>query len=250
MLASIMALEKLRKIGMSDGEIKVYSALLDKGTASVNDLQENLGIDRRNIYDILNKLIERGLVSYVDDNKRKRFSALNPKRIVNYIEEKEVDLNNVKTEIQLIIPELVKRFESEKSKLNASVYRGKEGIKAIFDDMLNYRENFFIGSGGYVAINLPYFWQEYNRRRIKKGVRWYNLCRGELREKIKTTGKYIYNRYMPLEFSANPSVVFIYGDKLANVLWDKDFFAFVIESKEIASNYKKYHEFIWKRSKK
>ncbi len=244
-----MIIEQLRKLGMSDGEIKVYSALLDKGTASVNDLHEKLGIDRRNIYDILNKLIERGLVSYVDDNKRKRFSALNPKRIVNYIEEKESDLKNVKTEIQKIVPELVKRFESQKSDVSAAVYRGKEGIKAVFEDMLSHCENFFIGSGGYVAIKLPYFWQDYNGRRIKKGVKWYNLCRGELRGKIKTTGKYLYNRYMPLEFSANPSVIFIYGDKVANVLWDRDFFAFVIESKEIASNYKRYHEFIWKRSK-
>ena len=53
-----MTLEILRKIGLSEGEIKVYNALLDLGTSSLNQIHEKTGIERRNIYDILNKLIE------------------------------------------------------------------------------------------------------------------------------------------------------------------------------------------------
>ncbi len=240
-----MTLEKLRKIGLSEGEIKVYSALLDLGNASVNDVHEKIGIDRRNIYDILNKLIERGFISYSDENNKKSFRALHPKRILNYISEKENDLKKIREEIESEIPDIVKKFGSQKLEVNASVYRGKEGIKAVFEDMLNYHENLFIGSGGYVAEKMPYFWQEYNKRRTKKGVKSYNLVRGELRGKIKVFGKYFYNKYLPSEFSANPMVIFIYGNKVANVLWSGDFFAFMIESKEISENYKKYHKFLW-----
>ena len=59
----------LRNIGLSEGEITIYSALLDLGKAPVNKIHEKVGIERRNIYDILNKLIERGLVSYINENK-------------------------------------------------------------------------------------------------------------------------------------------------------------------------------------
>ena len=60
-----MELEYLRKIGLTSGEIKVYSAVLEIGASSLNKIHEKTGIERRNIYDILNKLIEKGLVSYV-----------------------------------------------------------------------------------------------------------------------------------------------------------------------------------------
>ena len=57
----LMQLELLRKIGLSEGEVKIYTALLDLGLSPINKIHERTGIERRNIYDILNKLIERGL---------------------------------------------------------------------------------------------------------------------------------------------------------------------------------------------
>ena len=106
-----MALEILRKIGLSDGEIKVYSALLDLGPASVNSVHERTGIERRNIYDILNKLIERGLVSYMTENKRRTFQASHPSKIINYIEERKSELDNVKKDIETDISPLIKIFQ-------------------------------------------------------------------------------------------------------------------------------------------
>ena len=240
-----MALEKLRDIGISEGEIKVYLSLLELGTASVDQIHKKIGKDRRNIYDILNKLIDKGFVTYIVENDKNKFQALPAKRILDYINEKESDLIKTKLEIKNEITSLIKKFEPENSSINASVYKGKEGIKAVFEDMLNYSENFFIGSGGYVAEKMPFFWQQYNKKRIKKGIKWYNLARGELKSKIKLSGKFLYNKFLPLEFSANPVVIFIYGNKVANVLWGKDFFAFVVESKEVAENYKRYHKFLW-----
>ena len=176
-----MEFEKLRKIGLPDGEIKVYSTLLEIGLASVNDIHEKTGMDRRNIYDILNKLIERGFITYVIENNKKQFQAIHPNRIVDYIEEKERDLRKIKLEIKTEISSIAKIFESNKSEISAKVYKGKEGIKAVFEDMLNYPKNYFIGSGGYVVEKMPFFWNEYNKRRIKKGIKCYNLARGELK---------------------------------------------------------------------
>ena len=52
-------------------------------------------------------------------------------------------------------------------------------------------------------------------------------------------------KYLPEEMSGNPTVIFIYGNKVANVLWGDEYFAFVIESKELAENYRKYHKYLW-----
>ncbi len=68
-----MELEYLRKIGLSEGEVKVYSAVLNIGTSNLNKIHEKTGIERRNIYDILNKLIEKGLISYTIEKGKKHF---------------------------------------------------------------------------------------------------------------------------------------------------------------------------------
>ena len=51
-------------------------------------------------------------------------------------------------------------------------------------------------------------------------------------------------KFLPKEFSVNPAVICIYGNKTANFALGEDFFAFVIENKEIAENYKKYHKYL------
>ena len=75
-----MNLEYLQKIGLTAGEIKVYNAVLELGISSLGKIQEKTGIERRNIYDILNKLIEKGLISYTIEKGKKTFQAKLPKK--------------------------------------------------------------------------------------------------------------------------------------------------------------------------
>lgn len=239
-----MELEFLGKIGLSKGEVKVYGAILDFGKCSINKIHENVGIERRNIYDILNKLIDKGLISYVMENKKRLFQITHPNKILGYIDEKEGDLEKTREKIKEKIPDMLQKFESKKPEIKAEIYRGKEGIKAVWEDMLNYKENYFVGSGRYAMKLMPNFWENWNKRRIKLKVKWYNLLREEMKKEVKAE-KYEFIKFLPKEFSANPVVIFIYGNKIANVLWGTDFFAFVIESKEINEYYRKYHKYLW-----
>lgn len=240
-----MALELLRDIGLSKGEEAVYEALLDLGQASVTKIHEKVGIERRNIYDIINKLIERGLATYITENKKRYFWLTHPNKIIAYLEEEQQELEQTKQEVIQQLPKLVQRFAQQQLDIRAEVYRGTEGIKSVFEDMLNYREGFFIGGGGYIANKLPFYWKHYNKRRLKRKVIWYNLGREEIRGHHITKEPLMHTKFLPKEFSGNPAAIFIYGDKTANVLWGKAFFAFVIESEELAQNYKRYHKYLW-----
>ncbi len=50
---------------------------------------------------------------------------------------------------------------------------------------------------------------------------------------------------LPKEFSGNPTVICIFGNKVVNFILDKELFAFVIECKELADNYRRYHKYLW-----
>jgi len=239
-----MAIDILKKLGLSDGEIKIYKALLNNGRCPINIIHEHTGIERRNIYDILNKLIERGLVSYVTENKKRYFKIVHPNRLLGYLDEKKDELEKTKEEISKDIPALIEKFNYKKPNLNAEVYRGIEGVKSVWEDMLNYKNVRWIGSGRYVPLKLPHWFANWNRRRIKKKVKFINIMRFEMRDKIEQYQEEEL-RYLPKEFSANPAVLCVYGNKIVNFLLGEDFFAFVVESKELAENYRAYHKYLW-----
>src|SRR3989338_4257999 len=90
----------LKKIGLTDTEIKIYVELLSIGATSAGKIVEETGIYRKNLYDALNKLIEKGLVTYVIENKIKFFQPKNPESLINYLEEKKAQIDERKKEIQ------------------------------------------------------------------------------------------------------------------------------------------------------
>jgi hypothetical protein len=68
--------------------------------------------------------------------------------------------------------------------------------------------------------------------------------RDELRKEYKPF-KFEEVKFLPPEFSGAPTVIGIYGDKVVQLLLGEEMFGFVVESKELAENYKKYHKYLW-----
>ena len=61
----------LEEIGLANSEIKVYRALLRTGSVRVGELMKEVTLHRSRVYDAINRLIEKGLVSYFIRNNIK-----------------------------------------------------------------------------------------------------------------------------------------------------------------------------------
>lgn len=241
----IMQKQILREIGLTETEIKVYLALLSLGTTSAGKIVEKTGTHRKNLYDALNKLIEKGLVSYVKENKIKFFQAKDPENLERYLNEKKSKIDEKKQELKNFLPELKEKFNSLDPEIESEIYRGEEGIKTILKECLNYKEVLFIGATGDVENRLPYFWPQYNKKREKLKCKWKLLLVYESRNKKLTKSKYYEYKVLP-KILSGLNVIYIYGDHVANVLWLEKPIAFVVKHKELANNYRKYFDYLWK----
>jgi HTH-type transcriptional regulator, sugar sensing transcriptional regulator len=237
-----MELKELHTLGLTNGEIKVYSAVLTTGNSSINQIHEKTGLERRGIYDIINKLIEKGLISYTEERKKKTYQTIPINKLKTQIQEKQEELNSLKHKL----PEIEKTFLSAKPKTRFEIFRGKEGIKTIFEDMLKQKNIYIIGGGFYLVKELPHFWPQYNERRIKAKCKWHNLVINELKNKIPET-KLVNYKILPEEFSGNSIAIIIYENKVVQLSWLEEKFAILIENKQIAENYKKYHKYLWEK---
>jgi len=240
--------ELLKEIGLTNREIEVYLILLDIGTSPVNRIYEKTGIQRRNIYDLLNKLVEKGLVTYITENKKKYFQPKDPHKLVDYIDEQKARLDDKRGELVENIGELKAKFDSIKTEQEAEIYRGLDGIKSILFDCLSAKEVLFIGATGMVEDKLPYFWPQYNKKRIANKISWKLLLNYEAKNKPITKSQLYSYKILPKELSG-PNVIYIYGDKIANVLWVDPPISFVIKDSRIAESYRKYFNFLWRTMK-
>ncbi len=75
----------LEEIGFTRNEIKIYLALLKLGASTTGKIIESTGLHRAIVYDTLEKLLKKGIVSFVIQNNRKVFKAYDPERLKNNI---------------------------------------------------------------------------------------------------------------------------------------------------------------------
>ncbi len=244
-----MNLESLKELDFSDGQVKVYSAVLELGISTLHKIQEKTGIERRNIYDILNKLIEKGLVTYTVEKGKRTYQCAHPHKIQEEIKKKQTGLSMLEKEL----PAMVSLFNLSKPDIRAEVFRGNEAIKALLTEALEYKASYWIGgNSGVENTSLKNWFGHWMQKRVEKKHVMYDLVDygtylSGLKPKDILKHKKVYYKYcsLPKELKS-PMVIIIFGNKVAQVLWKEQPFAFVLESKEIKESFMKYFYYFWK----
>ena len=231
-----MHLPSLIKLGLSDAESLIYLTVLKIGNATVKDLAKDSGFHRTNIYDVLEKLKEKGLITYYKEGKTTIYKAADPENLYALVREKQLFLDS-------LMPDLKKLQELRMESIEVEVFKGNEGMKASWRDMIKERKTILgFGVRGQLRQYLPEFAQQFLRDLKRHKIKYYGIyVRGE---KEPPYGFYTDVRYVPKEMSS-PVATFIYSDKVNINIWEPTLIAIVIKSKEVAESYKKHFELLW-----
>src|SRR3989344_1559343 len=129
-----MEISTLKEAGLTEGEIKVYLALLELGSSTTGPIIDKSKISRSIIYQILEKLMQKGLVSSITKEKTRYFQAAEPIKILEYVDEREKLFLENKKKIEELLPELIsKQLSSKKSETN--MYFGYKGIRTAHEHL-------------------------------------------------------------------------------------------------------------------
>ncbi len=232
----------LGELGLTDIEIDVYLAILDSGSCLAGEITRKTGIHRRTVYDAINRLIEKGLVSYIKTNNRKYFEAYHPTKLLEILREKEALVKQA-------LPELQKRFEFTKEKKETLFFKGKQAVKTVFDDQIKEeKEVLVIASTVEVRDILNYYFPKFNLQRKEKKIRMKMLFSESLKkdDMIKRI-PLAQIRYLPNHDSRVSTN--IYGDKVSIIVWGEVPTATLIKEKAIADAYRNYFEILWNMSR-
>jgi len=228
----------LAKIGLSNAESTIYLSLSKLGESSVKSISKDTGFHRTNIYDILEQLKEKGLVSFIRKGKVFYYSTTDPKNLFNLIEKRKEVLDN-------LMPDLEKLKKTSKEKINVSLFKGEEGMISVYNDMRRDKGIVYgLGIMGQLRAKLPDYANLFLRDLKLDKRKYYALY--DKKENISPVITEV--RILPKEIKI-PAATQIYSNKVLITIWEPDLIAILIESKEVAESYLNFFNLLWKISK-
>jgi sugar-specific transcriptional regulator TrmB len=230
----------LEEAGLTPIEARIYIVLLEKGSIRAGEITRHTGIHRRSVYDAIERLIEKGLVSYIKTNNRRYFEAAPPERLLELLKEKEDNIKQIMPELQL----MGKLSEEKKEVL---FFRGKQAIKTVFDDQIKEgKEVLLFGDALNVNEIIKYYFSHFDKQRVEKNIRVRSLFDESARKES-------YLRRIPLsdirfikKGNRAPTSTNIYGNKVSIIIWDENPKAILIADSALAESFRTYFEFMWK----
>ncbi|NQU78134.1 hypothetical protein HQ545_00010 [Candidatus Woesearchaeota archaeon] len=248
-----MNLDVLKEIGLTDGQIKVYLALLKLGSTTTGPVIDESGIAKSIVYNILEKLIEKGLVSYVLKNGIKHYTAESPSRILDYLKKRTAQLEAKTKDVEDLIPLLTQMQKPEK-KIEVQVYEGFKGVQTCYEHHIaRLKRGDELLALGILAHQEPryhQYWMRYHMKRIKLGFKNRMLFNTDTPREVlvnRNSYKDCDSRYMVRDLKT-PSWVMIYKDTAAIFLQNKDLVVEIV-NQEIADTFRAYFEDYWRDTK-
>ncbi len=227
----------LEELGLSEGEIKVYLALLKLGPIQVSKIKEETKLHRTTIYDFLEKLLNKGLASHVVRNNVKYYNAADPNMLVGFLKEKQEHLNQ-------ILPELNKLAKFKREEVKVEVYKGTEGLKTVMLDAIRAGQD-IVGMGIDESCwkkNLPIFTEQYQRMLKEKNMHEYILTKANpdfLFDQKQTHYKFVSASYF------SPTSTLVYANKILLTAWEPSLTSVLIENKQLAQAYRLHFNALW-----
>ncbi len=161
-----MIKEALEQIGLTPGEAEVYEALVNMGLSATGAITKKAGIASSKVYEVLQRLQKKGLVSFTVKNGVRYYDATPPERLIDFLDEKKEAISISQDTIKSIIPMIKEQRKSAASHNQTIVYTGIEGPKIVLHEILEAGKRGIPNCGfgtdmdPYVK-HLPYFLKRY-----------------------------------------------------------------------------------------
>jgi sugar-specific transcriptional regulator TrmB len=238
----------LKEFGLTPTETKAYLALLKLGESTVPEVVRKTGLHKPNAYNALNSLEKKGLVSQIRKEHKLFYSALNPEKLFGILESKKEDLNSV-------FPALKQFYQAKKIKREVNVLSGREGLKAIFNDIERSGKDIFLVGSAMQAFSAL----GYNALQLLKRLKKKNIAIKALMADKEKTRKHIEELQKAVNIGNvrfysekyfTPASFMTYSDRLIMLLWEDEPLIIWIKDEQLAKTFRNYFEMIWKAAKK
>lgn len=256
-----MDIKNLEIIGLTPKEIKLYDALLELGECTRSKLAKTSSISPSKVYDVAQKLIEKGLITSIKKNGFIHFSPASPSKINEYLElKKNTLLTNLQKETHLIselMPTLLLKYQKTKEETNIEAFYGWNGLKTAYNEILNSMTktdiNYVFGASlGQNSKQSDQFYSRYLKEIKKIGFKQKIIYNEEVKDHFQRLKIYPKNSKHEIRFLLHNTLVEtnIYKEGVLLIMLFNNPIVIRIKGKEAINSFKQYFDSMWKLAKK
>jgi HTH-type transcriptional regulator, sugar sensing transcriptional regulator len=235
--------QTLEQLGLDGKKAKVYLAALQLGTASAQEVAKKAGLKRPTATEILEGLVERGLVSFVTEKRTRLFTVEPPQKLIALLQEQE-------RQTKMIIPQLEAMYGKAWHRPRVQFYEGIEGIKTVYEDTLTTSTKELRGilsMQDLYRIPGKAYMDDYVQRRIGAGIAL-KVIRSESKE-VEATWFASHREKRELHLAPKgmdfAMTMYLYDDKVALIGTEKEPFGLIMHSKDFYQTQLQFFETLW-----
>jgi predicted transcriptional regulator len=236
----------LKQLGLTEGEARVYFSLLKLGSTKIGPIVNDSHISRSKVYDVLERLSTKGLVSHITVGEVRHYNAVEPYRLRDYIAKKEEQVKSQREIIDGMIPYLA-QVASKNRESSAEIFTGDRGLRTAYEIM--YKDvktgevlRYFYPYGDYHEVASPFYERLYRFQKSKK-LKEKGIGIGAFK-KSKYYKSYPKDARMRFVSFPLPGTMDVFQDKLLIVSWEA-MTGILMISKEISNHFSRYFDSIW-----
>jgi sugar-specific transcriptional regulator TrmB len=236
--------KELENLGLDNKEVQVYLSLLEIGEASIAKISKKSGVKRTTVYNAIEALKEKGLVSSTVKRQSTLYIAEDPRKLEQELSEKMLSLKN-------ILPELlsISNFIDKKPKIK--FFEGFGGLKDVYMDTLNYPDRELLAwiSEKYVeSFDENFLYDYYVPERVKRKI-WVRALAPDdphiSRFKEEDEKSLRRTRLIPTEKYPFSVEINLYGKNKIGIVSFEEKIGLIVESEKIYGTLKSIFEINW-----
>lgn len=239
-------INRLMALGLTDGEARVFLSLLKLGSSKVGAVVKDSRVSYSKVYDVLDRLGAKGLVSHVTIGSVRHFNAVEPYRLYDFLNKKEKEVESQKATASSLVVELANVAGKHRAS-GAEIFVGDRGLRSAYEILLKDagREDvlrYFYPFSGYHPVATPFYSRLYlfqkQKKMVQKGIAPTAFKESEYYLEI---AKKVNMRFTHFPV---PGTMDIFRDKFLVVSWEAKT-GILITSKEIADHFQRYFDSVW-----
>lgn len=122
---------RLRDLGFSEKEARVYLSLIEQGQATAQVVAEHAGINRATTYVALEALKLKGLITSVTDEKTTLYTAHEPSKLLHHIHQEELILEQRKVYARELVSDLNQIRGLVRDRPKVRIFQGAHHVPAL-----------------------------------------------------------------------------------------------------------------------
>ncbi len=240
----------LRNIGLTENEAKTYLSLLQIGLSTTSKIIDAAEISSGKIYETLDKLYKKGLVSVTQINGVKHFQTTHPNALINLIQEQKTDLNQKENQLSNILPKLADLQHIPPTPFSTETLIGIRSIKPLIIDLFNNSKKTInaMGIRGTKSQKYNNFWWHITVENIEKNNKKARYLFSENTSEYHNKHKKLKNVETKYIESLTPVAIDIIDDHIIILTYEEKLKCVHIHNKAIADSFRSFFMSLWSQA--